>query len=129
MIFNRSGAKPTILDQAVLVMKPAVITAMVFSFFINILALVSPMYMLQVYDRVLSSRNVSTLVVLTLLCVFLFVIYGLLEALRTQVLVRGGLKFDGVARDPIFKAVLESTLTRKGQGARPSATWTRFASS
>ncbi|WP_395445978.1 type I secretion system permease/ATPase [Caulobacter sp. UC70_42] len=117
-MFTRSGAKPTILDRAVEVMKPAVITAMVFSFFINILALVSPLYMLQVYDRVLSSRNVATLVVLTLICVFLFIVYGLLEALRTQVLVRGGLKFDGVARDPIFRAVLDSTLTRKGQGGQ-----------
>jgi ATP-binding cassette subfamily C protein RsaD len=118
MFFIRSGAKPTILDQAVLVARPAVITAMVFSFFINILALVSPLYMLQVYDRVLSSRNVSTLVVLTLICVFLFLVYGLLEALRTQVLVRGGLKFDGVARDPIFKAVLDSTLSRRGAGGQ-----------
>lgn len=115
---NRSGAKPTILDQAVLVARPAVITAMVFSFFINVLALVSPLYMLQVYDRVLSSRNVSTLVVLTLICVFLFIVYGLLEALRTQVLVRGGLKFDGVARDPVFKAVLDSTLSRRGPGGQ-----------
>ena len=119
MIFNRSGAqKPTILDRAVEVMKPAVITAMVFSFFINILALVSPLYMLQVYDRVLASRNVATLVVLTLICIFLFVIYGLLEALRTQVLVRGGLKFDGAARDPIFRSVLDSTLNRRGAGGQ-----------
>ena len=118
MIINRAGAQPTILDKAVEVAKPAVITAMVFSFFINILALVSPLYMLQVYDRVLSSRNVATLVVLTLLCVFLFIIYGLLEALRTQVLVRAGLKFDGLARDPIFKAVLDSTLNRRGQGGQ-----------
>jgi ATP-binding cassette subfamily C protein RsaD len=118
MILNRAGAQPTILDKAVDVAKPAVITAMVFSFFINILALVSPLYMLQVYDRVLSSRNVATLVVLTVICVFLFVIYGLLEALRTQVLVRGGLKFDSQARDPIFKAVLGSTLNRRGQGGQ-----------
>ncbi len=119
MIFTRSpGAKPTILDRAVEVAKPAVITAMVFSFFINILALVSPLYMLQVYDRVLSSRNVATLVVLTLICIFLFIVYGLLEALRTQVLVRGGLKFDGVARDPIFRSVLDSTLTRRGGGGQ-----------
>lgn len=117
-MFKRSGAKPTILDQAVLVARPAVITAMVFSFFINILALVSPLYMLQVYDRVLTSRNVSTLIVLTVICVFLFLVYGLLEALRTQVLVRGGLKFDGVARDPIFKSVLDSTLSRKGIGGQ-----------
>ena len=118
MIFNRSGAKPTVLDQAVLVAKPAVIAAMVFSFFINILALVSPLYMLQVYDRVLSSRNVATLVALTAICIFLFLIYGLLEALRTQVLVRGGLKFDNVVRDPIFKSVLDSTLNRRGAGGQ-----------
>ena len=118
MLFTRTGAKPTILDQAVLVARPAVISAMVFSFFINILALVSPLYMLQVYDRVLSSRNVATLVMLTLICVFLFLVYGLLEALRTQVLVRGGLKFDGVARDPIFRAVLDSTLRRRGIGGQ-----------
>ncbi|PIB94753.1 type I secretion system permease/ATPase [Caulobacter sp. FWC2] len=117
-MFNRSGAKPTVLDRAIYAIRPAVLTAMVFSFFINVLALVSPLYMLQVYDRVLSSRNVATLVVLTLLCIFLFAVYGLLEALRTQVLVRGGLKFDGIARDPIFRSVLDSTLNRRGAGAQ-----------
>lgn len=118
MIFSRRVDKPTILDQAVVAMRPALIAAMVFSFFINILALVSPLYMLQVYDRVLSSRNVSTLVVLTLIVVFLFLVYGALEALRTQVLVRGGLKFDAMARDPIFKSVLDSTLNKRGSGGQ-----------
>ncbi|WP_062097724.1 type I secretion system permease/ATPase [Caulobacter sp. CCH5-E12] len=118
MSITSSGAKPTVLDAAVKVAKPAVIAALVFSFFINLLALVSPLYMLQVYDRVLASRNVATLVVLTLICVFLFLVYGALEALRTQVLVRGGLKFDAVARDPIFRSVLDSTLTRRGAGGQ-----------
>ncbi|WP_137803478.1 type I secretion system permease/ATPase [Caulobacter sp. 3R27C2-B] len=118
MLFNRSVAKPTILDQAVSVMRPALTAAMVFSFFINILALVSPLYMLQVYDRVLSSRNVSTLIVLTLICVFLFLVYGALEVLRTQVLVRGGLRFDSIARDAIFEGVLKSTLARRGGSAQ-----------
>jgi ATP-binding cassette subfamily C protein RsaD len=118
MIFTRRSDKPTVLDTAVGAMKPALIAAMVFSFFINILALVSPLYMLQVYDRVLASRNVSTLVVLTLICVFLFLVYGALEALRAQVLVRGGLKFDSAARDPIFRSVLDSTLARRSSGAQ-----------
>ncbi|WP_269715376.1 type I secretion system permease/ATPase [Caulobacter sp. NIBR2454] len=108
--------KPTALNRAVDAAKPAIVTAVVFSFFINVLALVSPLYMLQVYDRVLTSRNEMTLLVLTLIVVFLFVIYGLLEALRTQVLVRGGLKFDSTVRDPVFGAVLNSTLKRKGMG-------------
>jgi len=57
--------------------------------FINILALVSPIYMLQVYDRVLTSRNSLTLLFITLIVIFLFVVYAALEILRTQVLVRG----------------------------------------
>lgn len=118
MIFAPRSDNPTALDNAVAAMRPALIAAIIFSFFINILALVSPLYMLQVYDRVLSSRNVSTLVVLTLICVFLFLVYGALEALRARVLVRGGLKFDAMARDPIFKSVLDSTLNKRGSGAQ-----------
>lgn len=118
MLLSRPGQKPTVLDRAVGSAKSAVITAMVFSFFINILALVSPIYMLQVYDRVLASRNVTTLVMLTVICVFLFLIYGALEALRTQVLVRAGLKFDGIIRDPVFRSVLSATLNRRGGGGQ-----------
>jgi ATP-binding cassette subfamily C protein RsaD len=82
-------AKPTALHRAVDALKPSIGTAVIFSFFINILALVSPLYMLQVYDRVLTSRNAMTLLFLTILCIVLFMVYGVLEALRTQVLVRG----------------------------------------
>jgi PrtD family type I secretion system ABC transporter len=117
-MFFKATDKQTLLNTAIKDMKPALVTAMAFSFFINLLALVSPIYMLQVYDRVLSSRNVATLVVLTLICLFLYAIYGVLEALRTQVLVRAGLKFDATARDPIFSVVLKSTLSRRGSGAQ-----------
>jgi PrtD family type I secretion system ABC transporter len=108
--------KLTALHRAVEAIKPSLATAVIFSFFINLLALVSPLYMLQVYDRVLTSRNAVTLLMLTLIVIFLFVIYGFLEALRTQVLVRGGLKFDSTVRNPVFGAVLDSTIKRKGFG-------------
>jgi ATP-binding cassette subfamily C protein RsaD len=111
-------AKPTALHRAVDALKPSIGTAVIFSFFINILALVSPLYMLQVYDRVLPSRNALTLLFLTILCIVLFMVYGVLEALRTQVLVRGGLKFDSTMRNPVFGAVLDSTIKRKGFGAQ-----------
>lgn len=106
----------TALVRAVEALKPSVVTAVIFSFFINILALVSPLYMLQVYDRVLTSRNAMTLLVLTLICIVLFIVYGALESLRTQVLVRGGMKFDSEIRNPVFGAVLDSTIKRKGFG-------------
>jgi ABC-type protease/lipase transport system fused ATPase/permease subunit len=110
--------RPTPLNAAVNDVRPAVMYAMVFSFFLNVLALVSPIYMLQVYDRVLTSRNQTTLLVLTLIVVFLFVVYAALEVFRTQVLVRSGIKFDSDMRSPTFTSVLDSTLLRKGGDAQ-----------
>ena len=117
MFFN-STDKPTPLNQAILTVRPAIIVAVFFSMFINILALVSPIYMLQVYDRVLTSRNQLTLLFITLIVIFLFIVYAALEVLRTQVLVRGGIKFDSVLSAPTFRSVLDSTLLRKGGDAQ-----------
>src|SRR5579884_2782753 len=109
MIFQRRTIeKPTELNRALQNVRPAIVIAVVFSLFINLLALVSPLYMLQVYDRVLSSRNEMTLLFITLVAVFLYFIYGALESLRTQILVRAGIKFDTEVRGKIFTSVLEA---------------------
>ncbi len=71
----------------------AIAAAFLFSVFINLLMLTSPLYMLQVYDRVLVSRSEPTLLALTLLMTFLFVIMGLLDHARGRVLARIGLRF------------------------------------
>jgi ATP-binding cassette subfamily C protein RsaD len=99
-------------------MRPAIAIAITFSLFINMLALVSPLYMLQVYDRVLASRSEFTLLFITLIAIFLFVIYSALEVLRTRLLVRAGIRFDGDLRASVFKSVLDSTLSRRGSGAQ-----------
>ncbi len=62
----------------------------VFSAVINLLMLTGPLYMLQVYDRVLLSRSMSTLVALTILMGVLYLFMGLLELIRSRVLVRIG---------------------------------------
>jgi ATP-binding cassette subfamily C protein RsaD len=93
--------------------RSALIPAAVFSLFINVLALVSPIYMLQVYDRVLSSRNQWTLLFLTLIAFFLYIVYGCLEALRSRVLIRGGARFENVLRGPLFEATFAAMLGRK----------------
>lgn len=117
-MFSSSKDKPTPLNRAVLSVRPAIVIAVVFSMFINILALVSPIYMLQVYDRVLTSRNELTLLFITLIAIFLFVVYAALEALRTQVLVRAGIKLDANLSAPTFRSVLDSTLLRRGGDAQ-----------
>ena len=117
-MFSKAKGGSTPLNLAFLASRPAIFTAVFFSLFINILALVSPLYMLQVYDRVLSSRNETTLIVITLVVVFLFVVYGALEALRTQVLVRGGIGFDNVVRGPTFASVLDANLKQQAGSAQ-----------
>jgi len=65
-----------------------------FSLVINILMLTGPIYMLQVYDRILTSRSMSTLVAITVLMVGLFVVMGVMELYRSRILSRTGLKFE-----------------------------------
>jgi PrtD family type I secretion system ABC transporter len=77
-----------------------------FSGLINILALTGSLYMLQVYDRVLPSHSVPTLVALTILMVVLYSGHGLLDLIRTRIMARIGLKIDASLRAKIFAAVL-----------------------
>jgi PrtD family type I secretion system ABC transporter len=101
---------PTALDNAMAAVKPALWTAVIFSFFINVLGLTAPLYMMQIYDRVLGSRNLTTLAVLTLIVAILFFVSALLESLRTKLLVRTGVKFDEEINEHAFSAVQRATL-------------------
>jgi PrtD family type I secretion system ABC transporter len=76
-----------------------------FSFFINLLMFVGPLYMLQVYDRVLTSRNEMTLVMLTLIALAMLGVFGVLELVRSRVLVRIGCQLDRKLKDRVFSSV------------------------
>ena len=107
---NTAAGKRNLLQRAFRLARPAFVTAIVFSFFINLLVFVSPLYMLQIYDRVISSRNAYTLLMLTLVAAFLLVVYALLEKVRSAVLVRAGLLFDAETRSELFEKVLRGSL-------------------
>jgi ATP-binding cassette subfamily C protein EexD len=85
--------------------KKSLIYVAFFSFFINLLQLTSPLYMLQLYDRVMLSRSENTLVMLTLLVIFLFGIMAILEIIRARILVRMGNKVDNLLSDRIFESI------------------------
>jgi ATP-binding cassette, subfamily C, bacterial len=70
--------------------RQAVFTAFLFSALVNVLMLTAPLYMLQVYDRVLVSRSEETLLALSLLMAFLFVIMGVLDHARGRITARVG---------------------------------------
>lgn len=87
--------------------RSAMAATIVFSFFTNLLMFVGPLYMLQIYDRVLASRNEMTLVMITGIAVAMLLCYGLLEFTRSRLLVRAGLQFDEVVANPVFHRVVQ----------------------
>jgi ATP-binding cassette subfamily C protein len=89
-----------------------------FSVFTNLLMLTGPIYMLQVYDRVLGSRSEETLVALTGLMAALYVFYGLIEYARGRVMARAGARLDSALAGPLFRAVVERAALwrREGKG-------------
>lgn len=81
----------------------------IFSFFVNLLMLTGPLYMLNVYDRVLSSRSFETLIALSVLVAFLYSIMGILDYVRGRVMGRVGARFQARLDRRVFGAVLRAT--------------------
>lgn len=115
-----NNKKPVVseLKKSLLSAKKSFIMVGLFSMFINILMLVPPLYMLQLYDRVLGSRSQDTLIMLTLIVVVLFITMGLFEVVRSRVLVRVGNKLDSMLSQRIFDNLFE--LERKAPGRSSS---------
>lgn len=90
------------LQTALRLCKSSFIYAGVFSFFINMLMLVPSFYMLQVYDRVVGSGNTLTLLMLTLIMVFLLSTMGALEWVRSRILVRVSSRLDSLMSGKLF---------------------------
>lgn len=92
----------------------------VFSAFVNLLMLTGPIFMLQVYDRVLASRSEATLLTLFLLMTALFLLMGLLDFARSRVLSRAGARFQALLDRRVFEAVLRRAISPDERG-QPSS--------
>lgn len=90
-------------------------SAAIFSLFINLLMLFPSIYMMQVYDRVLGSSSTSTLLMLTLLAVALFVTLGALEWIRSQILIRVSARFDVLLNERLYKVLFRQSLLSGGK--------------
>lgn len=86
-----------------------------FSMFINLLMLVAPLYMLQVYDRVIPTRSEETLLMLTLVVLFLFAVLGGLELVRARILVRVGNRLDTLINARLYSAMFRRSVLSQGQ--------------
>lgn len=81
----------------------------VFSIFVNLLMLAGPLYMLQVYDRVLSSRSVETLVGLSVLITGLYGLMAMLDYSRGRIMARVGARFQTALDARVFDASLQTS--------------------
>ncbi len=98
------------LQRALAGAKTSFLTAGGFSLVINFLMLAPVVYMLQLYDRVVPTGNQSTLVMLTLIVLFLFAVTGVLDWVRSQILVRTGSRIETILRERLFQVTFRSTL-------------------
>lgn len=105
----------TDLQRALQQTKGAFLSAGFFSMFINILMLVPVIYMLQVYDRVITSGSESTLLMITLIMVFLLTAMGSLEWVRSRILVRVAAKLDVLLSNSVFSASFKQSLYSGGR--------------
>lgn len=85
----------------------------------NILMLVSPLFMMQVYDRVLASHSIPTLAALSLLAAGIYVVLAIIEILRSKILLQIGRRLDEQLSQPSIMATLAVPAT--GQDSAPTA--------
>lgn len=90
----------------------------IFSLFVNILMLTGPMYMLQVYDRVLGSRSEATLIALSVLVIFLYSMMGLLDYVRGRIMGRVAARFQSALDLRVFDAVLRRAAVQNDELAQ-----------
>ena len=105
------------IGQALAGFRSAFRSVGVFSAVINLLMLVPSLYMLQVYDRVMTSQNETTLLMLTLMVLGAFLLQAGLEFVRSFMLVRVGAQLDMQLNQRIYTASFEQNLRRGGGNA------------
>jgi len=105
------------LKEAILASKKSFIIVGVFSLFVNLLMLVPSIYMLQLYDRVMTSRSEDTLIMLTSIVVVLFITMALLEIVRSKILVKIGNKLDSLLSQRVFDTLFELANKHPGKAS------------
>src|SRR6187399_175833 len=106
-------ARPSELREAMSACWRAFIAIAVMSGLINILYLTGSFYMLEVYDRVLPSRSIPTLVALSILALTLFAFQGVLDVIRSRVMVRIAASLDERLSSRIYDIVVQLPLRAK----------------
>jgi PrtD family type I secretion system ABC transporter len=108
------GPRESEVKDAVAGSRRALNATFLFSAVINILMMAGPLFMLQVYDRVLTSGSFPTLIALSVITAGLYGIIGMLEFARSRIIGRVGAEIDQRLSDRIFEAALRKSLATQG---------------
>lgn len=116
----KSNVPPSELRNALASLRPYFVRAGWFSVFSSLLVLAPSGYMLEVYDRVVNTRNHTTLVMLTVLILGAYVVMEVLEWARSEVMRAASVELDRTMSGRIFGAIFEANLRRiPGATAQP----------
>ena len=96
-------------------MRSGFVAIAIFSLALNLLMLAGPLYMLQVYDRVLTSQSMETLIALSIILAGVFIVSGMLDFIRVRILNRLGNKFETLAAEPILFAAIQQRISGKAK--------------
>ena len=105
------------ITEALLQFKKTFHSIGAFTACINLLMLIPSIYMMQVYDRVLASRNDFTLLMLSIMALALYVLISALEQIRSMVVIRIGGKMDTFLNQRVYTAAFEQNLKSSGVNA------------
>ncbi|HEX4709767.1 type I secretion system permease/ATPase [Phenylobacterium sp.] len=120
-IFSFLSNQPdNVLTRALSDGKHPFAVAAAFSFFSNILYLALPLYTYQVYGRVMVSQNIPTLVVLTLITLFVFGVSSAIDDFRARILINYGVMLDQRVSGKVFSALFDASV-RGDTGSRAQA--------
>ena len=118
MFATKNPVHPDIAD-ALRECRRAFASVALFSGMVNLLMLAGPLYMLQVYDRVLSSRSVPTLIALSIFLVGAYAFQGVLDLIRSRVVVRSAAVLDQRLALAVHSAVIRLSVTSRHPGDGP----------
>ncbi|MBD9463637.1 type I secretion system permease/ATPase [Pseudomonas sp. Pdm06] len=107
---HNAVSAPVVAPSLKLLLRRGLLGAALFSGVINILALIGPVFMLEVYDRVIPSQSVPTLVALGLLALGVYALSGLLDVIRSRVMVRIASSLDLALSTKVFNVIAGASL-------------------
>lgn len=112
----RQTTKGGELSKVLLQFRSVILSLAVFSGLVNILALTGSLFMMQIYDRVLSSRSIPTLISLAVITIILYLIQGVLDFSRSRIMARMANFVDQTFSPQLFRCVMQLPLRSRKQG-------------